>query len=80
MTLLGENLFGAPPSQEELAEWADNAGATHPILSDGNWEVTARYLDSNYIALPSMHQMGAGLEILRRDTEITEDQIREALP
>jgi peroxiredoxin len=80
ITLLGENLYGAAPSQEELALWADTHGLTHPVVSDANWETTVRFIDGYTINLPSMHLLAAGMDILDRDTHVDEDQIRDALP
>lgn len=80
ITLLGENISGRTPSVEDLADWADTFGLHHPVVADPNWQVTARFVDGYSIALPSMQQLAAGMEILRRDTQVSESQIRGALP
>jgi hypothetical protein len=80
ITLLGEDLSGQTPTVAELRDWADTFGLTHPVVADPGWQVTARFLESYTIALPSMHQLAAGMEVLRRDTWITENQVQQALP
>jgi hypothetical protein len=79
ITLLGENSFGSTPTVEELQEWADTFGLTHPVVADAGWGVTVRFTGYSF-ALPAMHQMAPGMEILRRNTWITENQVQGALP
>jgi hypothetical protein len=50
------------------------------VVADPGWGVTGRFIDGTTINLPAMHQMAAGMEILRRDTVVEEDQVRDALP
>jgi peroxiredoxin len=80
ITLLGQNLAGGTPTKQELGEWADTFGLTHPVVADPGWGVTGRFVDGTTINLPAMHQMAAGMEVLRRDTVVGEDQVRDALP
>jgi hypothetical protein len=79
ITLLGENYYGTAPSVEELQEWANAFGITHPVVSDGGWGVTVRFTGYSF-ALPAMHQMAPGMEILRINTWVTENQVQSALP
>ncbi len=51
----------------------------HPVVSDPSWGVTVGYTGYS-IALPAMHQLAAGGEILRRNTRVNESQVVGALP
>lgn len=80
ITLLGENLFGGSPSQAERQQWADAAGLTHPVVADPGWQVTARFISGSTIALPTMHLIGPGAEVLVRDSWISEGTVAANLP
>ena len=45
ITLLGENIAGQTPSQQELKQWADDFGVDHPVVADANFDVTTRFVD-----------------------------------
>jgi peroxiredoxin len=80
ITLLGEDLSGRTPGQAELQEWADAFGLTHPVVADGGWGVTSRYLRSSSFSIPTMSLLGAGAEVVARDTWVSETTIRANLP
>ena len=68
ITLISQNNGGATPSVEELAGWADDAGATHPILADPGADVAASFIreDPNFTGsygLPSMQMVGPGMVV-----------------
>lgn len=71
ITLLGEDMFGNAPSEAELLDWADSFGLEHPVLSDGNWGVTGRYLQGFSFGIPTFHVIGPGAEVLATDTWVT---------
>ena len=57
---------------------------THPVVSDADWEVTYRFIGEVTglpisLGLPSMHQMAEGMEIIRKDTRVSEEQVQNAL-
>ena len=79
ITLLGQNLNNQTPSQAELLSWANTYGLNHPVVADPNWGVTSRYVSGSF-GLPSMHQLGAGAEVLQRATYIDENEVIAALP
>ena len=68
ITLLGQNTNRATPSQSDLAAWANQFGLTHPVVADPNWQITTRYVDGSTIGLPAIHVIGAGSEVLLRNT------------
>lgn len=80
ITLLGEDLSGRAPGQSDLQGWADAFGLTHPVVADANWGVTARFLRSSSFSIPTMSLLGAGAEVLARDTWVSETEIRNHLP
>ena len=80
ITLLGENHFGGDSTQQNLQTWADAAGITHPVVADDGWGVTARFLNSGSLVIPTMHLIGPGGEVLARDTWVTEFQVANSLP
>ncbi len=80
ITLLGENEYGSTPSQSDLQNWAYSFGIAHPVVADSNWLITSRFVSSSSIALPTMHLVGEGSEVLIRDSWISESQIVSALP
>lgn len=79
ITLLFQNMSGGTPTTDELALWADTYGITHPVVADANLGVTSRYT-SGTISLPSMHQIGAGAEVLQTQTYLFAGDIEAALP
>lgn len=80
ITLAGENAVNGVPSQQDLAAWADTFGLNHPVLSDPDYAVTARFVDGGTIGLPSMTLLIPGVEVLKRDATITENHIKLNLP
>lgn len=80
ITLLGEDLSGRAPNQADLQDWANSFGLTHPVLSDGGWNVTGRFLRSQSFSIPTMTLIGEGSEVLLRDTWVSDTQIRNNLP
>lgn len=80
ITLLGENSQGQPPSVEELADWANRFTLSHPVVDDGGWGVTGRFVGSGSFSIPTMHLIGPGAEVLAIDTFLSEEQILAALP
>ena len=79
ITLLGENLASQPPTQAELAQWAATFGLNHPVVADPNWGVTGRFVSGSF-GLPAMHLLGAGAQVLQRQTFIDENEVIAALP
>lgn len=63
----------------DLDAWASAFGLNHPVVADAGWGVTFDYATGS-IALPSMHLLGPGLEVLAVDANITEQDIIDALP
>ena len=80
ITLIGENNSGGTPSQGQLQQWANAFGSNHPVVADPGWQVTGRFLRSNTIALPTMHLIGPGSEVLARDTRVSESTVAANLP
>lgn len=80
ITLLGEDMSGRTPAQSDLADWANSFGLTHPVVADANWNVTSRYLRSASFSIPTMTLLGAGPEVILRDTWVSESQIVNNLP
>ena len=80
ISLMGENNVGGVPTQSELQSWADSYGSTHPVLSDPNFGVTTRFLNSNTIAMPTGHLLRVGAEVVVRDGWPSSSQIQGALP
>ena len=80
MTLIGEDSEGRPATPEHAALWADAFELSHPVLADPGWEITVRYTQSGAIAIPSMHQLGAGAVVLQAETVVSERDVRDALP
>jgi hypothetical protein len=80
ISLMGENDFGEAPTQSDLANWADNYGSTHPVLADPGFNITARFLNSNSIALPTGHLLTTGAEVVIRDSWPSNSDINNALP
>ena len=79
ITLLGENNAGGPASQADVVAWANEYNLTHPVVADPQWQTTTRYVSSSF-SLPSMHQLAPGMEVLRRQAFVTEQQVIDALP
>jgi len=80
ISLMGENEAGVAPSQADLERWADSYGSTHPVLSDPNFAVTSRFLNSMTIAMPTGHLLATGAEVVVRDGWPSNSQINGALP
>jgi len=76
---MGENASRQPPTQYDLALWASTYGIHHPVVADPGFGVTVRYTGP-VISLPTMHQIGPGMETLRIDTWVTEAEVQDALP
>ena len=59
---------------------ADSYGSTHPVLADPGFNITARFLNSNSIALPTGHLLTTGAEVVIRDGWPSNSDINNALP
>jgi len=77
---MGENNGSAVPSTEDLMSWADTYGLSHPVVADPNWGVTTRFVTGSSIALPTMHLIGPGAEVLMVNDWVSESDIVAALP
>jgi hypothetical protein len=80
ITLLGENMASMPPSTSQLAGWANAYGSNHPVVADPYFQVTSRYISGSTIGLPSMTLLGPGMEVLIRDSWVSDWQVAQALP
>lgn len=80
ITLLGENTVGETPTRRDLRDWADAFAIEHPVVADEGWAVTARFVDGGTLALPTMHLLAPGAEVVARDTWVSEDDIVDYLP
>lgn len=80
ISLMGENSNGGTPSRADLQSWANQLGVTHPVLADPNWEVTTRYLRTSSIYLPTESLLGPGAEVIKKDTDVRDSDVRNALP
>lgn len=80
ITLLGEDFYGGAPGQGDLQAWADAFGLEHPVVADGGWQVTGRFVSGGYISLPTMHLLGPGAEVLARDTWVSFGMVQNNLP
>lgn len=81
ISLMGQNVEGATPSQEELATWADTYGITHPVLADPNFTYSYS-VDTDYtLAMPSATLLAPGAVIkLQDEFGLTGDDIEPYLP
>ena len=74
------------PSVEELAAWAADAGADHPILADAGGDVAVSFIveDPNFsggYGLPSMQLVGPGMVVEWVNVNFpSESDITAALP
>ncbi|MBJ93372.1 MAG: hypothetical protein CMP23_02740 [Rickettsiales bacterium] len=80
ISLMGENEASQTPSQADLRRWADDYGITHPVLADPNFGVTARFLSSNVIQMPTGHLLTTGAEVVVRDSWPSSAELNGALP
>ena len=79
LTLLAEDGSGNTPSTNTLKAWEAMAGYTGaPVLSDPNWGIAQRYERDNYI--PSVSLIGPGMEIIKKDANVSESDIVSVLP
>ena len=79
ITLLAENNYGSTPSQSELKSWESMAGYSGaPVLADPGWANENNYERDGYI--PSVSLLSPGLEILIKDGNVSESDIKNALP
>ena len=68
-----ENERSKPPSEKELADWADTYGMTFPVLSDEDG-VIWNYAEGGSVGLPFKILMDDGAEIVSkapRDRDIS---------
>ncbi len=79
ITLLGEDNSGETSDQADLAEWADTYGLHHPVVSDGGWGVTSRFVPASF-GIPTMHLLGPGAEVIAADAFLGTPDIEAALP
>jgi thiol-disulfide isomerase/thioredoxin len=80
ITLLGEDVSGNTASAEDLTAWADEYGATHPVLQDVGFSVAGRFKDFGSTALPANTLLGHGLVVQATELPaVTEADIVELL-
>ena len=91
ITLIGETYTGTP-STSDLQQWANDYGLTHPVLADGDsngdgysFDETVNYLfaDPNFdgsFYLPNMQLLVQGRVVLRSNTQLSQQDIINALP
>ncbi|MFT4627658.1 MAG: peroxiredoxin [Myxococcota bacterium] len=60
ITLLTENGAGSPPTKADLESWANTHGLGHPVVADLDWTVTAAYVNSPNIGIPTMQLLSPG--------------------
>ncbi len=76
---LVENAFGGSPNQNQLAQWANQHGMTHPVLADGNNQLHGHMDTDGYI--PSMALIRYDGTILAKDNESQiQAQLNQAAP
>jgi hypothetical protein len=75
---LGENDAGTTPTQEELAEWAEQYGQTIPVVADDGWELENRFRQDN--GIPSFSLIAPGGEVVATDDWGAEGMIDSVLP
>ena len=80
ITLLTETLANQPCAQEDLQEWADTYGQTFPVLSDVDGYIHTFTPKKDTGKLPMEILLGPGLEILTVISDITEQDLIDALP
>ncbi|HHO50861.1 MAG TPA: TlpA family protein disulfide reductase [Deltaproteobacteria bacterium] len=80
ITMIGEDARGEPPGPEDATAWAEDHALTYPVVADPRWQITVRYTGLGSVLLPTMHQLGPGMEILQLDTLLDEGDIEAALP
>lgn len=76
--LLAENNSGGTPSADELADWADSAGQTHPVVADSGWSVSNRF-EQDY-GIPSFTLLAPGMEVVAVDDWSAESMIGDYAP
>ncbi len=75
---LGENDAGTTPTQEELADWAQQYGQTIPVIADADWELENRFRQDN--GIPSFSLIAPGGEVIATDDWGAEGMIDSVLP
>ena len=83
VTLIVETLEEAPPTVDDLNEWADAYGSTHAVTTDPDWEVIDSYSERGRPALPSFTLIAPGMEILLAaggSGSVTEEDLLDLLP
>ena len=75
---LGENDAGATPTQEDLADWAQQYGQTIPVIADAGWELENRFRQDN--GIPSFSLIAPGGEVIATDDWGAEGMIDSVLP
>lgn len=68
-------LTGSGP--DEVAEWVDEFGSTHPVLSDTDYIASRWELDNG---IPSHHLLSPGVVVQIVDGHVGEEEILEYLP
>ena len=76
--LLAENSQQQTPSADELAQWADQSGQTHPVVADAGWSVSNRF-EKDY-GIPTFSLLAPGMEVVAVDDWSSESMIPEVLP
>lgn len=76
MALYGENTSSNPPTQSELASFAQQHNMTFPVLSDPGWNV-GNNLGSGY--LPAHALLAPGMTIVKKDW-VYDNDIQGVLP
>jgi thiol-disulfide isomerase/thioredoxin len=73
LTVLPQNLDGAPPSVAELNDWTANYGITAPVVSDDkDWYIGA--VPSN--TFPQLMVVGRDMRVYARDIPPSDPEIR----
>lgn len=76
--MLGEYTDGSTPTADQLMEWVDTYGLTHPVVSDPNFGYGWQFMSGS---LPSQTLMSAGAELEQIDQYgLGGSDIEEVLP
>ncbi len=79
-TRIAENASSQPPPEADLQDWANTSDLNHPVVADRGWIVTLDYVVGYSVALPPMHVLAPGMEVLEVDSWVTEQDVIDALP
>ena len=79
ITLLTENMGGSAPSTDDLLDWQDSHGLTHPVVADVDWEITGAFVGSASIGVPTMHLLSPGGIVEMADDHVSAGILESAL-